>query len=136
MLCEVKVILSCMFLKSNLHLVTLHCAGCQPRHTDAVMEFWASVCSFYPSQLGNPMVWLRTGEPCEGACGLVAPRSAVPGPPPCSETPLKWKKVSKCKFPENFFSMEQHLQTVYLPFIFALYLSLSSIICTYRERYK
>lgn len=54
-------------------------------------------------------------------------RRAVPCPPPCSETPLKWKKVSKCKFPENSVSVEQHLQTVYLPLsLGSLSLSLSN----------
>lgn len=71
-LCEVKVILVHIFLKINVRLVTLHCVPREPRPTEEVLEFWANICSFLPSQLGNPMVWWRKVEPFEGMCEPVA----------------------------------------------------------------
>lgn len=93
--------------------------SCEPHHTDEVMEFRANICSFFSISTGQPSGSVETSRASRGGhVNWWPPRSAVPWPPPCSETPLKWNKVSKCKFPENFFSMEQHFQTVY----FTIYL--------------
>lgn len=88
-----------------------------PHPWGEVLEFRANTCTagqpkgvVQKSRLGGDVNWWPL-------------RSAVPWPPPCTEIPLKWKKVSKCKFP-GFFSTEQHSQTVYSAFIFGLYLSL------------
>lgn len=89
--------------------------SCEPHHTDEVMEFRANICSFFPVSTGQPSGSVETRRASRGGhVNWWPPRSAVPWPPPCSETPLKWNQVSKCKFPENFFSMEQHFQTVYV----------------------
>lgn len=121
-----KVILSHIFLKSNLKLVTVNRVPREPHHADGVVEFWADICSLFPIPVGPPSGLVEKSRALRGGHVNWWPlRRAFPWLPPCSETPLKWKKVSKCKFPENSFSVEQHFQTTYLPFIFGLSLSLS-----------
>lgn len=109
---------------------------CEPHHTDEVTEFRANICSFF-SHLCWATQWFGGDEQSlsRGHVNWWPPRSAVPWPLPCSKTPLKWNKVSKCKFPENFFSMEQHFQTVYLTiYLWARSLSIRPYLPIERDR--
>lgn len=63
---KLKVILSHIFLKSNLKRATLNCVWRKPQRTDGVTELRANLCSLFPSWPGNPMAWLRKAEPFEG----------------------------------------------------------------------
>lgn len=116
-LCEVKVIPIHVFLKINLKRVTVNCVTWASSHRwghgvsgqHLLIFFFFSITTGQPSGSAEKSRAFRGGH-----VNWWPPRSAVPWPPPCSETPLEWKKGSKCKFPENFFSMEQHFQTVYL----------------------
>lgn len=112
--CEAEVVPIHISLKINLKPVTVNCV------------MWASSHRWGHGVPGQHLLiffhlcwatqWFGGDEQSlsRGHVSWWPSRSAVPWPPPCSETPLKWSKVSKCKFPENFFSMEQHFQTVYL----------------------
>lgn len=113
-----------IFLKVNLKRVTLTCVPREPHPRDRGLEFRADTCSCFPSELGNPVVGWRKVEHWRGHVDWWLLTSAVPWPPPRTVIPLGWKKISKCKFPESFFSMEQHFPTVYSPFIFGQYLFL------------
>lgn len=97
-LCQVKTLIH-IFLKINLKLVTLNCVKHKPHHINEVMEFWANILLVFSITTGQPNGLAEKSRAFWGGhVNWWPPRSAVPWPPPCSETPLKWKKYRNANF--------------------------------------
>lgn len=100
-----------MFLNVNWKLVTWHQVWHKPR---GAWGHWAQadVCpSFSSTTVGRPNGLVEKSRASWGGGGTVnwwPPRSAIPGPPSCSETPLSGKQSSEMQISQDISLARSH----------------------------